>query len=165
MASPMKKLRFSTLICVFGLAGCAAVPSTTSHDIDALGISVSRTICGNGPPTHVETVPNLHVDGVIDTIERRDCTMGSSTFYVSTQASDPTGLAMALEVHHPGSGVPKFLEIGSPVSVALNKLGRPTTHSGDTFTYAIEDDVSEDKFTIVTKSGSISSLVWSWSLD
>lgn len=91
--------------------------------------------------------------------------MGSSTFYVSTQASDPTGLAMALKVRHRGSGVPKFLEIGSPVSVALNKLGRPTTHNGDTFTYAIEDEVSEDKFTIVAKNGSIISLVWSWSLD
>ena len=161
--SPMNHRRFAVLTCAVTFAGCASVPSVPAYDIDYLGRSFVRTICGNGPPADVETIPNKHVDAVMDTIERRTCFRGSSTLYVSTQASDPSGLAMSVEIRQPGSGVPKFLEVGKSVSDATHRLGQPTSQNGDSITYEFGDFL--DTFTITAPDGIIHSLAWSWSID
>jgi hypothetical protein len=89
--------------------------------------------------------------------------MGSSTLYISTQASDPTGLAMNLEILHTGSGVPTFLEIGQPVAGATLRIGQPATKSGEEITYTFDDYGST--LTIGASGGVIRSLTWSWYLD
>lgn len=151
------------LVCLVTLSGCASVPSPATYDVDALGESLVRTICGKEPPSGVETVRNPHVDGVLDTIERRACAMGSATLYVSSQASNPSGLAMDLKIRQPGSGVPNFLEIGNGVSGAARRLGQPTSQKEESVTYVFGD--YENEFTIEAPGGVIRSLAWSWSLD
>ena len=159
----MSSLRFFTMICLLVLGGCASAPSTVPYDIDGLGESLVRTICGDAAPTHVESVPNRHVDGVTDTIEQRSCPAGASTLYKSTQASNPSGLAMRLEISRPKSGVPAFIDIGAAVSGAVKGLGRPASQTRSSITYVFGD--FENTFIIEAQSGVIRSLVWSWAVD
>ncbi|MBA2679315.1 MAG: hypothetical protein H0U76_13075 [Ktedonobacteraceae bacterium] len=159
----MSSLRFATLICLLVLGGCASAPSTVPYDIDGLGESLVRTICGDTAPTHVQSVPNPHVDGVTDTIEQRSCPIGTSTLYKSTQASNPNGLAMRLEIRQSGSGVPNFLDIGASVSDAVKRLGSPASQTGNSTTYVFGD--LEDTFIIEAQGGVIRSLSWSWTVD
>jgi hypothetical protein len=159
----MNSLRLAMLTCLLVLSGCVSAPSTVPFDIDGLGESLVRNICGNVAPTHIESVPNPHVEGVTDSIEQRSCPIGASTLYKSTQASDPNGLAMNLEVRQSVSGVPKFLDIGASVSDAVKRLGSPTSQTGNSTKYVFGD--FEDTFVIEARGGVIRSLAWSWSVD
>lgn len=156
------RLHRAVLLGVAALAGCASVPDAGRYDVEALGQSLARTLCDDASP-HVETVPNEHVDNVVDRIERRSCVLGSSTMYVSTQASDPSGLALHLEILQAGSGVPRFLELGQPAAGAIRRLGIPSNREGHRTTFV--SGGYDDEFTIEHPGGVIRSLTWTWSVD
>jgi len=153
----------TSLALALACAGCATTTSDMRYDLDALGEALMSATCAGMPPTAVETVPNPHVDGVMDRIEHRTCAEGASTAYVSTQASDPAGLAMSLVLHRSVHGLPAFLDFGSPASAAVAKLGVPDRVAGDTLVYVFGD--FEDTLSIRAPEGKITSLAWSWTVD
>jgi hypothetical protein len=159
----MSSLRMPAIIFMLVLCRSSLAQNAAPYDIDALGESLVRIICRELPPFLTENVANLHVEGANDIVEHRSCLIGASTLYKSTNASNPEGLAMRLQIVQPGSGVPRFLEIGTPVAEAVEKIGSPTLQTKNKITY--EFGTFENTFVIETRNGVIRSLVWSWFID
>lgn len=138
------------------LAGCSTVHERSTLSLHELGDHLARSVCP-GPPAKVEPVPNQHVPGQTDRLETRQCAGASSTLYVGSAASDPEGLAVAVEIRAAGLGLPAYLEIGQPIEKAARALGPPQSQTPGSVTYGLGLEGS-DTLTVHHLSGRISSV-------
>lgn len=145
------------------LAACSPLREPATGSLGELGRSLARSLCP-GTPARVESVRNLHVPGQIDRLETRRCEAGASTLYVGETTSDPEGLALAVEVMAPASGLPPHLEIGQPIQRALQVLGPPREQNTDSATYGLSIE-GNDLITLRHSAGRIVSVQWAWVVD
>lgn len=121
------------------------------------------SVCAKDDPIVIKLVRNLHVPNLMDRIETKSCSVGSVKTYISTAASNPNGLPMLLEITRPHRLLPKYMNVGEPVSQLTTYLGKPTSDTDGNVVYSLSKN--GDLVTFVVRNERISSVRWEWTLD
>lgn len=152
-----------TVFVSVALSACAAVGKQKPESLYALGDRLARTVCAEASP-EIQPVANLHVPGQTDQLETRRCSEGSSTLYKGKTTSNPAGLAVAVEVLAPRSGLPAHLEIGQPIKRAIELQGQPQEQAEGAVTYGLGIG-GTGTVTIAHESDRITAVRWALFVD
>ncbi len=153
----------SGTVLLGALAACSTPRESPSASLEQLGDHLARTVCP-GPPARVQSVRNQHMPEQTDRLETRECPAGTSVLYMGQTTSKPAGLALAVEILAPRSGLPPHLEVGHPVDRAIEVLGTPQGQAPGAATYGLG---LEGINTVVIRhsAGKITSVEWNWVID
>ena len=131
--------------------------------LDMIADRVIADGCSGTEQVTKTPVANRHVPGLIDYIKTMQCGGLITEIYVSTAASDPSGLPIYLEITQRNNQIPSFLNIGASVRSLVHRLGQPTARESDNLQYQRLD--GEDSVTFRLKNGNVSSIRWDWYVD
>jgi hypothetical protein len=145
------------------LAGCASAPIDGFSSLQAAVEPLLASACATGAKVALESIPNPHVPNLVDRIETKTCVGTSVRTYISTAASDPSGMPMSLEVTEPSRQLPPYMDIGQSVRPLIAKLGTPSSMTGSNIVYSAPE--SEDSVTFIVAGGHVVSIRWDWSID
>lgn len=160
----MSSLRFALGAAVLGFAGCAhQTVALDPIDLWDLGNRLFRLGCSTQVTIREKKVSNLHEPSVTDTINVVSCDGLELSTYVSTRASDPTGLPIYLEIRKPNATLPEYMNIGESTQTLISALGVPFKQDDRSIQYVLSE--SEDTVLFKTRDGQITSIRWDWYLD
>lgn len=161
---PMPAHRKAITVAFILLLGCAHAPSPMNpNELMPIGIRIFRTGCPSIAAVTERRIRNPHNPAVVDTIKTTSCDGIELSTYVGAQASNPAGLPIYLEIRKPHKELPEFMNVGEPLRVVLDVLGKPFKRSDRSVTYRIGE--VDDTVTFSVSEGLITSVRWDWYLD
>jgi len=154
--------RLSIIAATICIGACATSPSDGFFALQAVAEPLLEDVCPNANVS-VESVRNPHVPDLVDRIETKNCVGASVRTYISTAASDPTGLPMSLELSKPNPRLPHYMNIGQAVGPLVAKLGTPSSMTSNVVVYSAPE--SEDSVTFNLANDRVVSIRWDWYVD